>query len=137
MTADDNRKVIQNFFEKVLNRRNLSVLGDFVSRDYVEHSPTPDQDQGLAGVRHHIETFFTAFSNTRYELEDTIAEGSKVVARWTMTGKHTGAFVGVAPTGKDIRTFGIDIYYLENGKIIEHWHEMDMVSLMAQLNPAR
>jgi len=137
MTTEDNRRVIQNFFEQVLNRRNLSVLSDFVSKDYVEHSPTPDQDPGLEGVRHHIETFFTAFSNTRYELEDTIAEGSRVVARWTLTGRHTGAFIGVAPTGKDIKTSGIDIYYLETGKIKEHWHEIDMLSLIAQLNPGR
>lgn len=137
MTAEDNRKVIQNFFEQVLNRRNLSVLSDFVSKGYVEHSPTPDQNLGLEGVRHHIETFFTAFSNIRYELEDIIAEGSKVVARWTLGRRHTGAFIGLAPTGKEIKTSGIDIYYLENGRIKEHWHEIDMLSLMAQLNPAR
>jgi len=133
MTTDMNRDLITKFFEQVLNGRRLSILGDFISGDYIEHSPTDGQKAGLEGVQQHIEAFFTAFSNTRYNLEDTIAEGNKVVAKWTLTGKHTGNFLGIAPAGKPMKMTGIDIYYIEDGRISEHWHEFDLFGLMAQL----
>ncbi|OFX15561.1 hypothetical protein A3K71_01485 [archaeon RBG_16_50_20] len=137
MRADDNKTIIERFFEKVLKERNLSLLGDFVSESYVEHNPTPDQSVGIEGVRRHIQLFFTVFSDTEYRLEDIVAEGNKVVARWTLSGMHSGDFLGMPPTGTRIETSGIDIYYLQEGKIKEHWHEMDMLRLMTELNRAK
>lgn len=137
MRADDNRTVIERFFEKILKERDFSVLGDFVSESYVQHSPTPDQSVGIEGVRRHIQLFFTAFSDTEYRLEGIVAEGNKVAARWALSGTHTGDFLGMPPTGSRIETSGIDIYSLQEGKIKEHWHEMDMLRLMTELNRAK
>lgn len=125
------------FFEEVLNGRKLSTLSEFISDTYVEHGAMRNQEAGLKGVRQHIELFFSAFSNTRYRLNDTITEGDKIVARWTLTGKHTGPFMDLAPTGREIETSGIDIYALDNGRITEHWHEIDMFRLVTELDPAR
>jgi len=103
MRADDNKTIIERFFEKVLKERDLSVLGDFVSESYVEHSQTPDQSVGIEGVRRHIQLFFTAFSDAEYRLEDIVAEGNKVVARWSLSGMHTGDFLGMPQLAQELR----------------------------------
>jgi steroid delta-isomerase-like uncharacterized protein len=123
------------FFEAVLNRRELSRLPTFVAVDYIEHGPTPGQAAGLQGVAEHIQLFFSAFSDIHYNLEAVIVEENKVVARWTLTGRHSGGFLGIKATGKQIEATGIDIYYFQNDKIREHWHEMDMLRLVTQLKP--
>ena len=61
-----------------------------------------------------------------------LGESAKVVARYSLTRHHTGEFMGVQATSKYVTT-GIDIYLLNNGKIKEHWHEIDMERLMMQL----
>jgi predicted ester cyclase len=62
-----------------------------------------------------------------------IAEGDKVVARITMSGTHTGSFMGVPATGRYVEFTGIYFARISNGKIVEHWGEEDGVSLLTQL----
>ena len=88
---------------------------------------------GIDGIRRHIQVVFTALSNAEHRLEDMILEGSTVVARWTLAGTHTCDFLGMPPTHARIETSDIDLYRLEGSKISEHWHEIDMLKLMAEL----
>jgi predicted ester cyclase len=69
----------------------------------------------------------------RFTLEDIIAEGDKVVVRWTNHGIHVGEFMGIPPTGTSFSIAGIDIHRLTGGKMAEHWHVVDLFSQMQQL----
>ena len=75
----------------------------------------------------------TGFPDYQTVIDDLIAEGDKVVARITMSGTHTGVFMGIPATGKYVEFTGIYIAQIANGKIAEHWGEEDGVSLLAQL----
>jgi len=66
-------------------------------------------------------------------VEDLVAEGDKVAGRVTAYGKHEGELFGIPRTGKDIRVSGIAIWRIEDGKIVEHWHETNQLGLMQQL----
>jgi predicted ester cyclase len=66
-------------------------------------------------------------------LEDEIAEGDKVITRGYFSGTHQGEFQGIPPTGKQIKVSYIDIWRVENGKLVENWIQMDMVGLLQQL----
>lgn len=65
--------------------------------------------------------------------QEVIAEGDKVVDRWTMRATHTGPFMNMPPTGKQVTFTGMDIARVENGKIVEYWHQQDGLGLLQQL----
>jgi predicted ester cyclase len=69
----------------------------------------------------------------RFDLEDEICEGDKVVARVLMHGRHVGEFLGQPPTGKEFATKQIHIWRIEDGKLIEHWSVRDDLGQALQL----
>ncbi len=69
----------------------------------------------------------------RFEIEDQIAEGDKVVARVLMHGKHAGRFLGKDPTGKEFATKQIHVWRIEDGRVIEHWSVRDDLGQALQL----
>jgi steroid delta-isomerase-like uncharacterized protein len=76
---------------------------------------------------------FSAFPDIKRPVEDLVAAGDKVVARWTSFGTHSGEFMGVPATGRFLRTSGITIFRLEDGKIVEEWSESDMLGMLQQV----
>jgi predicted ester cyclase len=77
--------------------------------------------------------FYTAFPDMHYTVEDLIAEGDKVVCRWTVRATHQGEFMGVPATGKVVTWTGISITRFAGGKDVEDWESFDMLGLMQQL----
>ena len=75
----------------------------------------------------------TTFPDIDVSVDDLIAEGDRVVIRWTGTGTHSGEFMGVPATGVKISVTGIAIDRIEGGKIVEHWEQFDTLGMMQQL----
>ena len=73
------------------------------------------------------------FQPLQFRLEYLVAENDHVVARWSQTGTHTGAFLGIPLTGRQFTITGIDIHQLSNGRMAEHWHAVDLYGLLQQL----
>ncbi len=86
-----------------------------------------EQASGMAAM------FYAAFPDLHTTFEDQIAEGDKVVARVTIRGTHQGEFQGIPATGKEVAFGGILIDHYQDGKVVEHWVQMDMMGLMQQL----
>jgi predicted ester cyclase len=124
MAADENRAFIRGYLDSINGKQKPAAL---VSRFVA------DSDEVL---RQHIAQAEAAFP--RYELvaEDTIAEGDKVVVRFTLRGNHQGEFMGIPPTGRQIAVPGTIIYRIAGDKIVEHWMQIDAPALMQQLGVA-
>jgi predicted ester cyclase len=75
----------------------------------------------------------SAFSDNEVTVDDQIAEGDKVVTRWSSKGTHSGEFFGIPATGKRVAGKGIGISRIVDGKIVEEWGESDMLGMMQQL----
>ena len=75
----------------------------------------------------------TSFPDFHVTSEDIIAEGDKVVSRWTASGTHKGELFGIPPTGKKATWKGISIYRFADGKIVEAWGDADFLGLLQQL----
>ena len=127
----ENKTIVRNYIERVWNQHDYSAIDENIKMDYIQHSPNvpPDRD----GVKAFFRMVNSAFSEVQFTVEDMIAEGDKVVWRWTLRGQHTGTFQGLPPTGKDFTFSGISILRLEDGKSAELWAEQDMMGLMGQL----
>jgi len=102
---------------------------DAVHRDPV----TPDLGRGPAPIQQLHTLYGASFPDQRFTVEDLVAEGDKVVVRWTVRGTHQGELMGIAPTGKQVTVTGITIYQLTDGKIAEEIANWDAFGLMQHL----
>jgi steroid delta-isomerase-like uncharacterized protein len=127
-----NKQVARKIYEEVLNKRKLDLLDDLVVPDYIEHDPLPGQGTGVQGMKDRYDMLFKGL-DPHFTIEDVIAEGDKVVVRWTNSGTNVGDFLGIPATGRPFSTAGIDIYRLEGGRLAEHWHVVDVFGQMQQL----
>jgi steroid delta-isomerase-like uncharacterized protein len=127
-----NKETVRRIYEEVLNKRDLDLLDELVRPDYIEHDPLPGQREGLDGIKDRYAMLIEGLDPS-FEIEDMIAEADKVVVRWVNHGTNVGDFLGAPATGKSFHTPGIDIYRLEDGKLAEHWHVVDVFGQMIQL----
>jgi steroid delta-isomerase-like uncharacterized protein len=131
---EDNRDKIRRLFDEVLNAGKLSLLDTLIGAAYVDHNPSAGQPAGAAGVKGKVEALRSAFPDLRYTLEDLVAEGDLVAARYSWRGTHKGeAFLGIPPSGKSILVRGMDFYRLRDGRIVEHWDNIDELGMLTQL----
>jgi len=129
-----NQQLIRDYFNEVWNKGNLDVLDDLLCPDYLNHSSSiPDSPPGPAGLKPIVTAMRMAFPDLHYAIQDLIITEDKVVARVKMTGTHTGDFFGIPPTNKSISVNQINIEYIENGRITEHWRITDENAMMSQL----
>jgi steroid delta-isomerase-like uncharacterized protein len=128
----DNKKTIRRYYEEVFNQGRLEVLDEIVAADHVEHNPLPGQTQGIEGLKQRVAMLRAAF-NPQFTLEDVLAEGDKVVVRWSNRGTHLADFFGVPATGRTVVASGIDIHLLRDGKMAEHWDVVDIFGVMMQI----
>ncbi|MEO7665758.1 MAG: ester cyclase [Dehalococcoidia bacterium] len=132
MSTETSKALTRRVFEDVLNGRNLAALDELIATDYVEHNPLPGQRTGLDGIRDRYAMVLNAF-NPHFTIEDIVAEGDRVVLRWTNSGTHVGEFLGMPPTGKSYSIPGIEIWRVKDGRLAEHWDVVDIFGQLQQL----
>src|SRR5271165_3434499 len=115
MTAEANKTVMHRFLE-FINTASEKLGQELISPDAVFHVPgRPEPMRGPAGYLAIIGMMRSGFPDIQWTLEEVIAEGDKVAARFTMRGTHRGAFFGVPPTGKTIAVQAMNFYRLSGG----------------------
>ena len=134
MSTEDNKATAHRVFEEVLNQGNLAVVDELFDASYIGYDPgVPAPIHGVEGYKQYVRMYSTAFPDAHYTIEDMIAEGDKVVVRWTARGTHQGAFRGIPPTGKQVTITGVEIHRVVGGKIVEGWRKWDRMDVMQQL----
>jgi steroid delta-isomerase-like uncharacterized protein len=131
--SEDNKALARRFYE-LWENGDLDALGEVVAEDSVDHDPyNPHGQEGLEGAKKTIAMYREAFPDTRFTIEDQLADGDKVVTRWTATGTHEGELMGMQPTGNRATITGITVDRIENGKIVEGWTNWDTLALMQNI----
>jgi steroid delta-isomerase-like uncharacterized protein len=133
MSLQDNKETARRYYEEVLNQRNVDLLDELAVEDYVEHDPFPGMGNGRDQLKARVQGLFAAFTPLQFTIQDVIAEGDKVVVRWTNAGTDSGGFMGIPATGKDFGIAGIDVHLLRDGRLAEHWHVVDQLTQMQQM----
>ncbi len=133
MSAEENKAVLRRWIE-AYNERDLETEASLLSPDYVAHVPAaPGPLEGLEAWRQFTGAFAQAFPDIRLTVEDIFSEGEMVAARVAFRGTHRGEFQGVPPTGKEVAFTSIEVNRVVEGKVEEHWVELDLLGLMQQL----
>jgi steroid delta-isomerase-like uncharacterized protein len=130
--AAETDELVRRFYEDVLVGGDLVALDELATSDYEEHDPLPGQGDGLQGLKDRVSTLREGL-DPRFTIEDVISEGDRLVVRWTNSGTHVGDFLGIPATNKSFSVAGIDIYRVSDGKLAEHWHVVDQLSMLQQL----
>lgn len=135
--VEQNISKVRQVFE-AFNTGNTSKVNEFVSPQYFNHESQVDPIRSrLRGPEEFIDTvknLRNAFADLYYEEQETIAAGDKVVSIVKVTGKHTGNFFIIPPSGNKISYQAVHIHRIgDDGKITEHKAIRDDLSLMVQL----
>lgn len=130
-TLDANKALVRRNFEAIWSQGNLAVADELLAPDYVGHIATlPDAIHGTEAFKQLIAMYHCSFPDTRFEIQDQIAEGNKVATRWIAYGTHRGEFMGIAPSGEAMSVTGMSFHRIENGRILESWDDWDALSML-------
>jgi steroid delta-isomerase-like uncharacterized protein len=130
------REVARRFREDLWNTGDLAIADVIIARDCRIHARIPFATDFMCGpdaVAQLVMFYRLAFSEIRITVDELVADGELVAARWTAHGRNTGDLLGLPPTGRDTVTTGIDFLRIAGGKIVEGWVSWDTLSLIEQL----
>ena len=133
MSIEENKAIVRRFFEELLSTDNFAVADDLLSPDFHFYFAGGPVATDLESYREFLVARRAAFPDRRFVVEDMIAEGDKVSARFTMHGTHKGELRGIAPSGTELTMTGIDMIRLSEGKMVEDRVEVDQLGMMQQL----
>jgi steroid delta-isomerase-like uncharacterized protein len=130
--SEQNKMMVSRGIEEVWNRGNFAVADELLAGDFAGHSSMAET-RGPEEAKQFFASLRAAFPDLHFTIEDQIAEGDKVVTRWSAHATHTGEFQGIPATGRQGHVTGITINRLANGKVVEGWTNLDELGLMQQL----
>jgi steroid delta-isomerase-like uncharacterized protein len=129
----DNKSVVLRSEAELWNKGNLAAADELYSPNFVCHFVIGTEWRGVQGIKDAVAQHRRSFPDWNEQLDDIIAEGDKVVIRFTSMGTQKGEFAGIPPTGKKVTIREVAIFRLVDGKITEQWGMPDVHGLLEQL----
>ena len=121
MSTEENKAIVRRWIEEGWNKRNVAVADECYAPDLARD------------LKEFVKQVFAAFPDFHVTIEDQIAQGDKVVTRYSTRGTHTGTWMGIAPTGVEMQDTGINISRISGGKVVESWQVDDWLGFYQQL----
>ena len=131
--VDENKAIVRRWIETFNNPYTPQTEVDVLAPGYIAHAPWLPGPWTWRPGRSSLPPFVEAFPDLRLTVEDIFWVGNMVAARVAFRGTHRGEFQGIPPTGKEVAFSSIEIDRMVDGKVAEHWFEMDLLGLMGQL----
>ena len=131
--AAENKALVARFYSDVFVNWDRALVDELLSSDFRSHDWPAGACTGPDGFWDFYDGVLAAFPDTRYVVDDLIAEGDRVVVHWRLLATQHGEFYGMAPTGAPISLQGIAIYRVANGKLMERWVVYDLHGLIQQV----
>lgn len=128
------KTVVRRFNKEVIEEGRRASFQELMAPAFINHSAPAGAPNGPESMWNTFENVLRpALSNLRVEIHDQLCDGDRVTTRKTITGAHTGAFMGIAPTGKPVAIDVIDIVRVQDGRYVEHWGVNTLPTVLAQL----
>ena len=135
MSVEQNKQIMRRMIEEVWNQGNLLVAEELFAPEHTSPS-APDLPPGPESVKMLVTMFRSAMPDYHMVIDMIMADETKVVARFIQSGTHVGApLMGMPPSGRRAEWTEIGVLEIKNGKIVKSWYEVDMLSMIQQLNP--
>lgn len=127
-----NKGVALRFIEGVFIDQDPKAVDELAADDFTAHT-FGEMAPGREPLKEAMKRAGEGVSDPKFEIQDVIAEKDRVAVRLTTRARHTGTFMGIEPSGNEYSIDEIHIFRVEDGKVVEHWHEFDRQRLMQQL----
>ena len=132
MSTEENKALVQQMI-RLIESGDLNTVDQVIAPNWVNHDPSMPPLQGYEGFKQLTMLFRSAFPGFHDEIEDILAEGDKVAARWRFRATNSGSFQGMPPTGKAVDVTATGIFRVVDGKVTDNWVNLDALGLMQQL----
>lgn len=136
MSTEQNKAVSRRWFLDMFSQGKLELADQVNTTDYDNHDPylpPGSLGRGPAASQALITLYRGAFPDVQFTIDDQVAEGDRVVTRWTATGTNNGSLMGMPATGKAVTISGIGVDRFVGGKIAETWPSYDLLGMLQQL----
>ena len=134
MSTEDNKAIIRRWVEEGWNKGNLAVVDEVYAANVVQHDPgSPAPVTSSAALKQYAAVYRGAFPDLHFTIDDLIAEGDKVLWRFTSRGTQTGPLMNIPATGRPGQITGMVLFRFADGKIAEVWVNIDNLGLLQQL----
>ena len=130
----DNKAIVRRLYEEVWNKRRLELVDEIISPSHALHDPNlTDSSVGPDAYKRQVSRFISGIPDLRFTIEDIVDEKEKLAVAWTISGTHTGEFMGIPATNKKVYVEGITINHIVDGKIMDSYISWDTFGMMQQL----
>jgi predicted ester cyclase len=127
MSTEENKAIVRRVNKEVIDQGNMSVVDELFALDFVAHPTPPGIPPGREGFKQLHAMYSSAFSDIKTTIHDIIAEGDLVATHVTFDCTHTGAFMGIPPTGKRVAIEETSFSRIVDGKIAEWWGDNNLM----------
>jgi predicted ester cyclase len=131
MTVDQTLYVMA-LYNKLWKPAGLDGAGKVIGSHFTRHGSS-GHFSGVPAFRRYVSHYLKAFPDLRFVVDDWLAQGEKVMIRYSFTGTHESSFMGVDGTGRKIKAEGVAIYRIVDGKLVELWDFLDLFGIAEQL----
>ncbi len=136
MSLDQDRAKLDRFVDEVINKDGWDQVGEFVDPGAVDNLLPPGLPANIQGTKQFFTMFRAAFPDYKFTVQETLAEGDLIAQRVTGEGTMMGSFLGMPATGKRAEWDELHIVRMQNGRIAEHWGNIDQLTMLLQLGLA-
>ena len=128
--SEQNKELIRRFYAELVNQRKMAVADEIISPDFNDHAAS---GRGLAHFKSLYASMTAIFPDIQVSIEDLVAEDDKVAARVEVTATQAKSFRGFPSADKQVTYSGMDLFRIEDGKIVERWTQRDFLGMLEKL----
>jgi steroid delta-isomerase-like uncharacterized protein len=132
MSLEANKALVRRFIDEIFVRGRPEAVDELLADDFISHTWRSTGD-GKGDLKRAMERLSTVLADSRFTVEDLIAEGDRVAVRVTAQATQVGEFMGVEPSGKSYSIGEVHIFRIRDGQVVEHWHQYDQLGMLQQL----
>jgi predicted ester cyclase len=140
VSTEENKAIVRRAYIDGMNTRDMGIIEEVFSPEYISHFPGQPPTQGIEPIKEVLQSFFDAFPDIVFKIEDQLAEGDRVATRWSAQGTHQGEWRGfpprergIPPTGRHVTFSATDIYLIAGGQIVEEWNTLEQFAVLEQI----
>lgn len=133
-TVERNIAVVRRIYDEIINQGKLEVAAEVTTPTTQVHVPFGHPGHGTPGLQKIAEGLREGFPDIHVEVDDIFGVDDRVIVRWKTTRQtHTGEYRGLPPTGKEVRVTALQLFRMENERVVEFWLEMDQLNAIRQM----
>jgi len=135
MSTEENVQLMRRWFQEVWNEGRIQTVHDLMAPDAVATGQRGAEAEirGPEEFEKFVHEIRGGFPDIKVKVEEIFGTDDKVVLRWSAVMTHTGDALGMPASGRTVRTRGISIARIKDGKIVEGWDSWDQLGMLEQI----